>query len=183
MNSKPAETLVSGASPEQWRGGVILPVHSHFSVEVFKTIRVGIPRSEWPSDHLVGLFVPTGDAMALMAEFEDVPEKVEATARALVMARGAELVLLSPFGTLAVEAYKVRRWRDTSLYGLVPALFGIPIMASLLPNGFASMTALALADLLILVISQVKMLALRHKLLQSRFIAMIPSPGARIKIS
>ena len=180
MSDTPASEL--DASQTLWHGGTILPVHSVFSIEVFKAIRPVVPRPAWPAGQLTALFIPRADGMALIAEFEELTGEAHARAEARIIEKGVELVMMCPAARLAVEVFKAKKWRDTFLYGLVPLLFAIPFSAGLQPELMTVFAGLTLADLAALLVAQLRLSAAGSAVQAARFIAQLPVPGLHIRL-
>lgn len=161
--------------------GMLAP-DSEFSRAVYKEIRPVIPRIHWPVEALRATFTPTVDGLALTAEFEGLPAAYAALAAQVVVRAKVDLVLVSPVAVLASAVVYAKRWRDACLYGLLPALFAIPMMAAL---GGAAMKAAMLVFAVIavlLAVTHARLMQRRGDLLRGRFIAEIPTPGLRIKV-
>ena len=177
-------------SPEQstsiplWHGGTILPPNSHFSQEIFKLIRPGIPNQAWPvGQPVIGLFMPIPSGMGLVAEFEHLPAGYKKQAERVVFAKGVSLVKDSPAAIAANTMFKAKRWRDIFMFALLPLVFAIPIADGLFENADHIATLIAGLDLAGLVLSQIRLGQAQTALVEARFIAQIPTPGMRIKLS
>jgi len=167
-----------------WHGGAILQPSSHFSREVFNVLRTVVPRHSWPvGQPIVGLFLPIPSGMGLMAEFEHLSGESKKHAEQAVLDKGVSLVLESPAAPQAVAVFRAKRWRDIGMYALLPLLFAIPIVDGLFPNGGHATILIAVADFAVLVASQLRMSQAQKALVESRFIAHIPTPGMRIKVN
>ncbi len=160
----------------------ILQPESAFSRAVYTQIRPAIPRAQWPSDALRATFVPSPDGLTLDAVFEGLPAAAAAVASQMVRRGGVDLVLASPVAYLAAAVVRVRRWRDTFLYALLPVLFAIPLMAALGDTAMRVSMALFGLNSLALLASHGTLLQNRSIMARNRFIALIPTPGLRIKV-
>lgn len=160
-----------------------LPPESPFSRTVFKLIRPHIPRERWPADSVRASFTPAGDGVWLDAEFEGFPSAHAALARQLVRDARVDLVLQSPAAWPATRVARTKRWRDFSLYALVPLLFAIPLMGALSGSAMKGALLLFCLDVLGLVSLQVNLARLRAFMAAARFVAHIPAPGLKIHIS
>lgn len=169
-------------SSDMWGGGPILEPSSAFSREIFKTIRPQIPRPVWPAEPVSALFQPLPDGSGLVAEFEDLGGEHAKRASQLVLARGAELLLLSPAKRALVNMYAVKRWRDLCLYSLLPFLFAILMVHALVPQLARPVLIPFLLDGVALVALHFLLSDRRSKLENARFIAKIPTPGLHIRI-
>jgi hypothetical protein len=160
----------------------LLRPDSEFSRAVYKEIRPSIPRNQWPTEALRATFTPSNDGLALIANFEGLPQAYAAMAAQVVLNAKVDLVLVSPVAVLASAVVYMRRWRDTFLYALLPALFAVPLTAIL--GDLPMKTAMALfgLDFAGLLITHVRLMQRRMALQQGRFIAEIPTPGLRIKV-
>jgi hypothetical protein len=160
----------------------ILQPESAFSRAVYTDIRPAIPRSHWPAEALRATFVPMPDGLSLDATFEGLPAAYAAVASQVVRRAGVDLVLASPVAYWAAAVVRGRRWRDTFLYALLPFLFAIPLMAPLGDTAMRISMGLFALDALALLGSHAKLLQSRSAMAQNRFVAMIPTPGLRIKV-
>lgn len=165
-----------------WEGGPILEPSSAFSKEVFKTIRPQIPRVAWPPEIVSALFLPKADGSGLVAEFEDFSGEHARHASQLVLARGAELILLSPARQALIDMYAVKRWRDVCLYSLLPLLFAILVVQALVPQLSRNMLVPFVLDCVALAVFHTMLSSRRSQLENTRFIARIPTPGLHIRI-
>ena len=169
---------------EIWHGGTILSPNSVFSREVFKIIRPHIPAHGWPvGQPVTGLFLPIPSGMALMAEFEHLSGEYRKHAEQAVLEKGVELVLESPSAPHAYSVFKAKRWRDVCLYALLPMLFTMPVFNGLFPNAIHGLMIATVADMAGLIASQLILSRTQTRLIESRFIAHIPTPGMRIRVS
>ena len=159
-----------------------LPPESAFSRAVYTQIRPAIPRTQWPSDALHARFTPTPDGLALDGVFEGLPAAYAAVAAQMVRQAGVDLVLASPVAYLAVAVVRIRRWRDTFLYALLPFLFAIPLMAALGDTAMRVCMGLFVLDAVALLATHANLLQSRSVMAQNRFTARIPTPGLRIKV-
>jgi len=100
----------------------------------------------------------------------------------VVLRAKVDMVLVSPVAALASAVVYARRWRDTFLYGLLPLLFAIPLMAPLGDFAMRASIVLFVLDVAALLGSHARLLQRRSALQQGRFIAEIPTPGLRIKV-
>jgi hypothetical protein len=164
---------------------VTLPLRpdSDFSRAVFKLIRPHIPRERWPVDAVRGRFEPAGDGMWLEVEFDDFPANYAALAAQLVREARVDLVLKSPAAYACAVVVRTKRWRDVFLYGFLPLMFAIPMMAALSDNAMRMAGALFSVDLLALVGFQAMLTRARANMAAARFIANIPSPGLKLQLS
>ncbi|CAA7626995.1 hypothetical protein [Magnetospirillum sp. SS-4] len=159
----------------------ILSPDAAFSRAVYTRIRQAIPRSQWPAEALRATFTPSPDGLSLESSFEGLPPQAAMIASNVVRQAKVDLVLASPAARLAVAVVRARRWRDTFLYGLLPLLFAIPLMAALAPLAMRISMGLCAIDAAALFASHAALLQSRSRLVQCRFIAHIPTPGLRIK--
>ena len=167
-----------------WHGGAILPPNSHFSQEVFKTIRPGVPDQAWPvGQPVVGLFLPIPSGLALMAEFENLHGGYKKQAEQMVLAKGLSLVRSSPAAAAANAVFKSKRWRDIFMYSLLPLVFAIPIVDGLFANADHLAMALSGLDFIAFAASQLRLMQARQTLVESRFIAHIPTPSMKIRLN
>lgn len=160
----------------------ILPPESAFSRAVYTEIRPAIPRAHWPAEALRAVFVPSPDGLALDAVFEGLPAADAAVAAQKVQRAGVDLVLASPVAYLAAAVVRSRRWRDTFLYALLPFLFAVPLMATLGEGAMRISMGLFALDALALLAAHAQLMQGRSAMIQNRFIALIPTPGLRIKV-
>lgn len=160
----------------------VLPPESAFSRAVYTEIRPAIPRAQWPSDALRATFAPSPDGLMLESAFDGLPAAYTAVASQMVRRAGVDLVLASPVAYLAAAVVRIRRWRDTFLYALLPFLFAIPLMAALGEGAMRISMGLFGLDALALVTTHISLLQSRAVMTQNRFIALIPTPGLRIKV-
>ncbi|WP_096703961.1 hypothetical protein [Magnetospirillum sp. 15-1] len=160
----------------------LLRPDSEFSRAVYKEIRPVIPRAHWPVEALRATFTPSNDGLALIASFEGLPPTYAALAAQVVLRAKVDMVLVSPVAALASAVVYARRWRDTFLYGLLPLLFAIPLMAPLGDFAMRASIVLFVLDVAALLGSHARLLQRRSALQQGRFIAEIPTPGLRIKV-
>jgi len=166
-----------------WKSGTILQPNSYFSQEVFKLIRPGIPSHGWPvGQPVTGLFTPIPSGMGLMAEFEHLSHDHRIHAEQTILEKGVSLVLASPAAHEAYAVFKVKRWRDTLLFGLLPLLFAIPVIDGLFPKATHAVMMITVADLVGLVAAQLRLGQVQKILTESRFIAHIPTPSMKIKV-
>lgn len=180
----PSETPEQSAPVPLWQGGTILPPNSHFSQEIFKLIRPKIPNEAWPvGQPVVCLFMPIPSGMALVAEFEHLPAGYKKQAEQTIMAKGVSLVKDSPAAIPANTMFKAKRWRDIFMFALLPLVFAIPIVDGLFNNADHIVTLIAGLDLVGLVLAQIRLGQTQTALVEARFIAQIPTPGMRIKLS
>ncbi|CAA7620174.1 conserved hypothetical protein [Candidatus Terasakiella magnetica] len=161
----------------------MLPPNSAFSKAVFKVIRQHIPRSQWPNEPFRGTFVPSADGLSLYATFDGLSPPYAGVATKAVYDAKVDLVLASPLAYQAAAMVKMRRWRDTFLYALVPLLFAIPLMAPLADLAMRLSIFLFVVDLAALLGTHASVLRWRSELAQGRFIAQIPPPGYKMKVS
>jgi hypothetical protein len=161
----------------------LLPPEAVFSREVYKRIRPSIPRHIWPSEYVRATFVPMADGLALNATFDDLPPAYGAVAAGLVLQGGVDLVLASPAAAAAVSVFRIRRWRDTFLYALVPLLFAIPLMNALASVAMQVSLVLFVVDLVALLATHAGLTSRRAGLFGARFVAHIPTPGLRLHIA
>ena len=160
----------------------ILQPESAFSRAVYTTIRPVIPRTHWPSEALRATFTAMPDGLSLDAVFEGLPPAYAALAAQTVRRGGVDLILSSPVAYWAAAVVRGRRWRDTFLYALLPFLFAIPLMAPLGDGAMRVSMGLFALDALALLASHAKLLQGRSAMADNRFIALIPTPGLRIKV-
>ena len=160
----------------------ILQPDSAFSRAVYTDIRPAIPRAHWPAEALRATFVAMPDGLSLDATFEGLPPAYAALAAQMVRRAGVDLILASPVAYWAAAVVRGRRWRDTFLYALLPVLFAIPLMAPLGDGAMRISMGLFGLNALALLISHAKLLQSRSAMADNRFIAMIPTPGLRIKV-
>lgn len=160
----------------------IYPPESAFSRAVYTEIRPAIPRAQWPAEALHATFVPSPDGLSLEAVFEGLPPASAALAAQVVRRAGVGLVLVSPVAYLAATVVRIRRWRDTFLFALLPFLFAIPLMAALGDGAMRASMALFAVDVLALLVTHGKLMQGRSVMIQNRFRAQIPTPGLRIKV-
>lgn len=158
---------------------------SPFSQEVFRRIRPGIPRERWPLDPMTVTFTAAASGLYLKADFgnDDFPAPYLEQARQTIMRAGVDLVVLSPFATLARGVTRAKRWRDSFLYMAVPLLFAIPLMGSLLDRLMPPTAALFGADLLALAFTQIQLSRRRAAIARARCVAEIPVPGMRLHVA
>lgn len=160
----------------------LLRPDSEFSRAVYKEIRPVIPRAHWPADALRASFTPSNDGLALIASFEGLPPTYAALAAQVVLKAKVDLVLVSPVAALASAVVYMRRWRDTFLYGLLPMLFAIPLMAALGDVAMRVTIVLFAVNCVALLVTHARLLNRRSVLQRGRFVAEIPTPGLRIKV-
>ncbi|OAN48171.1 hypothetical protein A6A04_05315 [Paramagnetospirillum marisnigri] len=160
----------------------ILPPDSSFSRAVYTEIRPAIPRGQWPMDALRATFMVAPDGLSLQASFEGLPGPAAAIATQVVARAKVNLVLASPVAYLAGSVVRARRWRDTFLYALLPVLFAIPLMAPLGETVMRLTMGLFALDALALILSHGALMQARGRAIEGRFIALIPTPGLRIKV-
>ena len=160
----------------------ILQPESAFSRAVYAEIRPSIARAQWPGDALRATFTPAPDGLRLDSVFEGLPAAAAAVAAQVVQRAGVDLVLASPVAYLAATVVRRRRWRDTFLYAALPFMFAIPLMAALSDTAMRVSVALFVLDGVALLAAHAKLLQDRSVMAQNRFIAMIPTPGLRIKV-
>ncbi len=167
-----------------WQGGTILPPNSHFSMEVFKIIRPGIPQHGWPvGQPVTGLFLPLPNGMGLQVEFDHLSGDHRRHAEYAVLEQGAALVMDSPAARPAVIVYKTKSWRDVALYALLPLLFAIPIVDGLNSNLNHLTIGASILNFIVLIAAQLKLSSAQKKLAEARFIAHIPTPGMKISVA
>ncbi len=160
----------------------VLPPESAFSRAVYTEIRPAIPRSQWPSDAVRATFVVAPDGLSMEAVFDDLPPAAAAAAAQVVHRAGVDLVLKSPTAYYAAVVVRIRRWRDTFLYALVPVMFAIPLMAALGDSAMRLCIALFAVNVLALLASHAWLLQGRSRMREQRFVAQIPTPGLRIRV-
>jgi hypothetical protein len=160
----------------------ILQPDSAFSRAVYTDIRPAIPRTHWPAEALRATFVPMPDGLSLEATFEGLPAAYAALATQMVRRAGVDLILASPVAYWAAAVVRGRRWRDTFLYALLPVLFAIPLMAPLGDGAMRISMGLFALDALALLASHARLLQCRSAMTDNRFVALIPTPGLRIKV-
>jgi hypothetical protein len=163
------------------RDHVHLPPNSLFSKEVFKEIRPHIPRHYWPDEFARGKFVPDPTGYWLRASFEGFPHVAAEQARVLVEKAGVKLVMASPAGYAAVAVFRMQRWRDTTLFALLPVLFAIPLLSGVAEGMLRWTVAVFAIDAIALAVSHVSLLRGRAQLAASHFSADIPAPGLRLR--
>lgn len=161
--------------------GLLAP-DSEFSRAVYKEIRPVIPRIHWPVEALRATFTPTADGLALAAEFGGLPAAYAALAAQVVLRAKVDLVLVSPAAFAAARVVHAKRWRDTCLYAVLPALFAIPMMAALGVGAMKTAMLVFAVVAVLLAATHVRLMQRRGELLRARFIAEIPTPGLRIKV-
>ena len=167
-----------------WHGGAILPSNSAFSMEVFKIIRPGIPNQAWPvGQPVVGLFLPIPSGLGLVAEFEHLFGSHKKQAEQAVLAHGFELMKHSPAAYQANQVFKAKRWRDACMFALLPLLFAIPIVDGLFSSADHLMMLISAADFCGFVAMQLRLGSAQKTLVESRFIAHIPTPSMRIRLN
>ncbi|MBC7952598.1 MAG: hypothetical protein H7Z12_12370 [Rhodospirillaceae bacterium] len=159
-----------------------LPPESTFSRTIFKLVRPHIPRERWPMDSIRVLFEPAGDGLWLEAKFEGLPTAYAALAAQLVREARVDLVLQSPAAWQAAAVARTKRWRDVALFGFVPLLFAIPLMASLNDAAMRFALLLCCVDVVALVLLQGVLAKRRAAMAAARFIANIPAPGLKIHL-
>lgn len=160
----------------------ILPPDSPFSRAVYTEIRPAIPRGQWPSEALRGTFVVAPDGLSLHAIIDGLPPAAAAIAAQVVARAKVTLVLASPVAYLAATVVRIRRWRDTFLFALLPLLFAIPLMAPLGETLMRFSMGLSAIDALALTVAHGVLLQARARVVAHRFVALIPTPGLRIKV-
>ncbi len=160
----------------------IQPPESPFSRAVYTEIRPAIPRSQWPSEALRASFIGAPDGLSLIATFEGLPQASCAVAAQVVRNAKVDLVLASPVAYLASTVVRIRRWRDTFLYALLPLLFAIPLMAPLGNTAMRISMGLSAINAVVLLLAHARLLQARSSLHEARFVALIPTPGLRIRV-
>lgn len=160
----------------------ILSPDAAFSRAVYTQIRPAIPRSQWPVEALRATFVSSPDGLSLDATFEGLPPQAAAIAAQMVRQAKVDLVLASPVAGLAAGVVRIRRWRDTFLYALLPLLFAIPLMAALGNAAMRISMGLCAINAVALFATHAALLGSRSRMVQGRFVAHIPTPGLRIKV-
>ena len=160
----------------------ILPPDSAFSRAVYTEIRPAIPRAYWPTEALQATFAPTPDGLALEGVFDGLSPAYAAMAAQVVRRAGVDLVLASPVAYLAAIVVRIRRWRDTFLFGLLPLLFAIPLMTAFGGNAMRIAMACFALNAVALAVTHLQLMHGRSVMAQNRFIALIPTPGLRIKV-
>lgn len=160
----------------------VFPPESAFSRAVYAEIRPAIPRSQWPTDALTVTVTPAADGMSLEARFEGLPPAYAARASQIVRDAKVGLVLESPVAYLAAQVVRMRRWRDTFMFALLPLLFAIPLLAALGDAAMRLSMLLCAGDGLALLATHVALMRRRGTLVDNRFIAHIPTPGLRIRV-
>lgn len=168
---------------EKVMSGPMLYPDSAFSRAVFKVIRPHIPRERWPADAVRARFEPGQDGLWLEADFDNFPSSFAALAAQLVREAGVDLVLKSPMATAASAVVRAKRWRDVCLYGFLPLMFAIPLMASLSEAAMRFAFFLFCGDLIGLALFNTLLTRRRAKLREARFIAHVPAPGLKINLS
>ncbi|RAU23041.1 hypothetical protein CU669_06630 [Paramagnetospirillum kuznetsovii] len=158
------------------------PPESSFSRAVYTEIRPAIPRGQWPSDALRATFVGAPDGLSLTATFEGLPPAAAQVASQVVARAKVDLVLASPVAYLAAVVVRARRWRDTFLYFLLPVLFAIPLMAPLGNVAMRISMGLCIVNTIALLGTHARLLQARSALNSARFVALIPTPGLRIRV-
>lgn len=163
---------------------VSLPLQpeSNFSRSIFKLIRPHIPRERWPIDVVRARFEPAGDGLWLQADFDNFSAAHAALAAQLVREAGVDLIIKSPSAPAAASVVRAKRWRDMALYAFLPLLFAIPLMAALSDAAMRLAILLFCVDLAALVGFQAALVRQRAKMVQARFIALIPAPGLKIHL-
>ena len=164
---------------------VYLPAASPFSQEVFRRIRPGIPRERWPVEPITVTFAADASGLFLRASFDEDDLGPAHTRQAtLTLAHaGVELVVLSPFATLAAAVTRAKRWRDAFLYLAVPLLFAIPLMGALSAPLMMPAAGLFAAGVLALVLTQAQLTRRRLAITNARCVAEIPVPGMRLHVA
>ncbi len=158
------------------------PPESAFSRAVYKEIRPAIPRAQWPVEPLRATFVVAPDGLSMHATFEGLPPASCVIAAQVVARAKVDLVLASPVAYLAAAVVRIRRWRDTFLYALLPVLFAIPLLAALGNTAMRLSMVVSVITVLALIATNGSLLQARSKLSAARFVALIPTPGHRIKV-
>lgn len=163
---------------------VYVSAASPFSQEVFRRIRPGIPRERWPVEPITVTFTADPSGLFLRASFDDdLPANYIQQAVGVIAHAGVDLVVLSPFASLAKAAARAKRWRDVFLFFAVPLLFAIPLMGALLDRLMVPATGLFAADLLALALTQLQVARCRMAIANARVVAEIPVPGMRLHVA
>ena len=167
-----------------WHGGAILSPDSPFSREIFKLIRPGVPHQSWPvAQPLIGLFMPIPSGMALVAEFEYLTGPAKKYAEQAILSKGVALVKESPAAYQANLMFKAKRWRDICMFALLPLIFAIPIVDGLFEPADHAVMLIAAADFIGLIAAQLNLGRAQDALVESRFIAHIPTPSMKIRLN
>lgn len=163
---------------------VYVSAASPFSQEVFRRIRPGIPRERWPLDAMTVTFTADPSGLFLRANFDDdLPPNYATQAVQVIAHAGVDLVVQSPFATLARAVTLAKRWRDACLYLAVPLMFAIPLMGALADKAMIPAAGLFGADLIALALTQLQLTRCRLTLTNARCVAEIPVPGMRLQVA
>ena len=163
---------------------VYISAASPFSQEVFRRLRPRIPRERWPIEPMTVTFTADSSGLFLKASFDDADLGANYTQQAVqvIAHAGGDLVVQSPFATLAAGVMRAKRWRDVFLFLAVPLLFAIPLMGALLDRLMMPATVLFAIDVTALALTQVQLTRRRIAIANARCIAEIPVPGMRLQV-
>ena len=97
---------------------VYVSAASPFSQEVFRRLRPTIPRERWPVEPMTVTFTADPSGLFLKASFDDDDLGASHSQQAvrLIAHAGVDLVVQSPFATLAAAVMRAKRWRDVFLF-------------------------------------------------------------------